>query len=414
MTSRFHCVCQASFGCQRGLATHKQTCQQFLHNFSILCFTTTFNAGDGVDGTDAAATYDDDYIFGIGFDLDARGEDDDSPVDGTINADNYSDVSDYYSDDGDDHSATIRFGDLADMYENVVDKDDTYFGCIEASDMSWTSLDSSASESYSDSDTYVSSFDDDRLPEFAQPMFQHTPTHMSSAYQFQVEMNSLFDQNKASLTMYDEMIWLFNEYVACREFNRHIVLKTRKQFMVATEKMFNIQSFQPIHGNVTLCNNTAVTVPVFDAQAMILSLLHNPMIMKKENIAPGYEIFTGTVDDSECNNVYGEMHTGDRWAPALTQHCGKDGAYMPVALVLFGDKSHMDLHGLLSVEPVSFTLSLFNQSARNLPEFWRLLGYIPNLTAGMGEANRTSAEDKVQNVHRCLSFVLKSLREIRR
>jgi len=415
MASRFLCICQSSFGCQRGLATHKQTCQQFLdhtrNNFSILRSTTTLDASEGGNGTDAAATYDDDYIYGIGYDLDGEGEVDDAPVDGTINADKYSD--DEYSDDGDDHSATIRFGDLADMYDTMGYEDERYFGCIDASDMSWSS-DSSASESYSDSDTSVLSFDDDRLPEFAPPMFRHIPPHMSSAYQFQVELSSLFDRNKASLTMYDSLIRLFNEYIASREFNRNIVLKTRNQFMVATEKMFNIQSFQPIHGNVTLCNNTAVTVPVFDAQAMILSLLHNPMIMKQENLAPGYDIFTGAVDDSECNNVYGEIHTGDRWAPALTRHCGIDGYYMPVALVIFGDKSHTDLHGLLSVEPVSFTLSLFNQSARNLPEFWWLLGYIPNLTAGMGEANRTSAEDKVQNVHRCLSFVLKSLRDIRR
>lgn len=56
--------------------------------------------------------------------------------------------------------------------------------------------------------------------------------------------------------------------------------------------------------------------------------------------------------------LYGEIHTGDSWVPALTQQCGTNGVFMPVALVLFGDKSHTDLHGLLSVEPVSFTLSL--------------------------------------------------------
>ena len=417
MASALKCVCGSSFGCQRGLATHKQTCQKFIdhtrNNFSILRSTTTFGVGDGSgNGHDAAAVYDDHYILGR-YDLDNQGRSNYDQVDGAIDADNYSDDGDNYSDDMDDHSATIRFDDLADMYDNLVYDDDAYFDCIDESDMSWTS-DSSASESYSDSDNSVLSFDDDHVPEFAPSMFRHIPPHMSSAYQFQVELNSLFDRNKASLTMYDEMIRLLNAYIASSEFNRNIVLKCRKQFMAASEKMFNIQSLQPIHGNVTLCNNTAVTVPVFDAQAMILSLLHDPTIMKKENLAPGYDIFTGAVDDSECNNCYGEIHKGDRWAPALTRHCGKDGLYMPIALVLFGDKSHTDLHGLLSVEPVSFTLSLFNRSARNLPEFWRLLGYIPNLTAGMGEANRTSAEDKVQNVHRCLSFVLKSFREIRR
>ena len=73
-----------------------------------------------------------------------------------------------------------------------------------------------------------------------------------------------------------------------------------------------------------------------------------------------------------------------------------DGAYdgatsnQQIALVLFRDKSHTDLHGLLSVEPVSFTLSFFNRLAWNLPQYWRLLGYVPNLSAGKGEANRMS------------------------
>ena len=212
--------------------------------------------------------------------------------------------------------------------------------------------------------------------------------------------------------MYDEMVQLMNKYIVLPEFNRNIMLKTRKQFMEYSEKVFNIESLKPIYGNVKLCNNTVVTVPVFDAQSMILSLLHNPLIMKEENLAPGYDIFTGKLNDSECNELYGELHTRDRWLPALTHHCGTNGEFMPVALVVFGDKSHTDLHGLLSVEPVSFTLSLFNPVARNLPQFWHLLGYIPNLSAGMGEANQTSAKDQVQNHHHCLSFVLKSFCEI--
>ena len=178
MNSAFKCGCGSSVGCQRGLATHKQTCQYFLdhtrNNFSILHSTTTFDAGNGGgDRTDATDVYDDDYIFGRD-NFDSGGEVDVDPVDGAINADNCSDDGDMYSDDGDDHSATIRFGDLADMYENMVYEDDTYFDCIDESDMSWRS-DSSASESVSDSDTSVLCFDDDRVPEFAPSMFRHIP-----------------------------------------------------------------------------------------------------------------------------------------------------------------------------------------------------------------------------------------------
>ena len=49
---------------------------------------------------------------------------------------------------------------------------------------------------------------------------------------------------------------------------------------------------------------------------------------------------------------------------------------MPVALIVFGDKSHTDLHGMLALTPVIFTLTLFNQSAQNnqnhaISRLWR-------------------------------------------
>ena len=52
---------------------------------------------------------------------------------------------------------------------------------------------------------------------------------------------------------------------------------------------------------------------------------------------------------------------------------------MPISLVVFGDESHFDSKGTLKVMPLMFTLSLFNQRARNEVHFWRPIGYIPNL-----------------------------------
>ncbi len=56
---------------------------------------------------------------------------------------------------------------------------------------------------------------------------------------------------------------------------------------------------------------------------------------------------------------------------------------MPVGLVVFGDKSHTDLHGSL-----------------------------PNLTHGKGTSDKTSTTNKIQDEHTCLSIVFRSLRQI--
>jgi hypothetical protein len=51
-----------------------------------------------------------------------------------------------------------------------------------------------------------------------------------------------------------------------------------------------------------LTDATEVTVPVFDAKSMILDLATNPLTMNDSNIAAGYEVFTGNVDDSFPDN----------------------------------------------------------------------------------------------------------------
>ena len=83
-----------------------------------------------------------------------------------------------------------------------------------------------------------------------------------------------------------------------------------------------VMALRPGNKQITLHDNRLVTVPVFDARAMIMDILTNSELMKKENIADGYDIFTGDVDENhECNQIYGEIHTGDEWIPARDHYC---------------------------------------------------------------------------------------------
>ena len=173
------------------------------------------------------------------------------------------------------------------------------------------------------------------------------------------------------------------------------------------EYIFNTDSFKPTHGSVTLHDGSLATVPVFNIKAMILSILHDSTLMRPENFAEGLDVFTGNVDNNcEANNCYGEIHTGERWIPAKEQFCGTEGKYMPFGIIIFGDKSHTDLHGTLSVTPITFTASFFNKRVRNNPDCWRPIAYIPNLAYGKSKAK--SAE-KAQDEHNCLAYGLKSL-----
>jgi hypothetical protein len=99
------------------------------------------------------------------------------------------------------------------------------------------------------------------------------------------------------------------------------------------------------------------TVSIFDLETMIMSLLTDPTLMQPKNIAPGYDIFTGRSVGGQ-DGCYGKIHTGDAWEPACKHFCGDHHPMnMPIALVIFGDKSHLDLHGSLSTLPIIFTLT---------------------------------------------------------
>jgi hypothetical protein len=98
--------------------------------------------------------------------------------------------------------------------------------------------------------------------------------------------------------------------------------------------------------------------------------------MNKKNFAEGYNVLTGEVENHPADIKYVEVLTGDAWLPARDRYC-QNKTDMPVGLIVFGDKSHTDLHGALSLTTIIFTLTLFNRAAHS--KFWRPIGYIPNL-----------------------------------
>jgi hypothetical protein len=181
------------------------------------------------------------------------------------------------------------------------------------------------------------------------------------------------------------------------------------------EKTLHLKHLRLKFCDVKLHNKSAATVSVFDTKAVILDILNNPTCMRESNFADGYDVLTGSVDQNHpANQRYDEVHTGDAWMPARNQYCPQNDSNnnMPVALIVFGDKSHTDLHGALSLTPVIFTLTMSNRTFRNNSNARRPLGYIPNLSYGKNKADKTKTVSKIQNEHTCLSVVFKSIQDI--
>ncbi len=154
------------------------------------------------------------------------------------------------------------------------------------------------------------------------------------------------------------------------------------------------------------------TVFIFDLEIMIMSLLSDSKLMQPKNIASVYDIFTGI--SVGCEDRFSEIRTWDAWEPACQHFCGDHPMNMPIALVIFSDKSYLDLHGSLSTLPIIFTLSCFNQVSRNKDQFWHLLAFLPNLSYGAltSKNSKKPSNQSYQGELDCLHVAFWSIQNI--
>jgi len=207
------------------------------------------------------------------------------------------------------------------------------------------------------------------------------------------------------LKLYDEIVDLIKFHATTHEtdFSTN-KLYHRNELTKTLSELYNLGVLEPQLHQVTLFDASTVTVPVFDVKAVILSILHDPKLMRQQNFAPGYDIFTGK--STESSNLYlNEIHTGSLWNTARDFHCGTNTDHFPLALVCFYDKTHTDLYGSLSCAPFIITFSFFNESARSNDAFYGVLGYIPNLTYGSGKSSNKAPRNKLQDEHKCLKLI---------
>jgi hypothetical protein len=246
----------------------------------------------------------------------------------------------------------------------------------------------------------------------------HATHVMEASTTLQIRLNELINNHKASLKFRDDIVDIFNDYISLPTFDQNKKLTCRKTFIQRMENALHLRHLRPKNCNVQLQDKSFATVPVFDAKSLILDLLSNPTAMQQSNFADGYNVLTGAVDANHpANTKYDEVHTGNAWIPARDRYCPPNVTddniiNMPVGLIVFGDKSHTDLHGALSLTPMTFTLTLFNRTFRNNSNAWRPLAYLPNLSYGKNKADKTNTSSKIQDKHTCLAMAFKSIKEI--
>ena len=161
----------------------------------------------------------------------------------------------------------------------------------------------------------------------------------------------------------------------------------RKTLINKLSSRYHLNGLKPttktISVNVKNNQQHNIHVSCFDFKEQLFSLLRDEELMDPKNLSldgqnPGVEPIFERDYISEIN--HGEWYKSV-YNYYLTRY-GKEKNRVICGIILSIDKTHTDVKGKLCLEPVKFSLSIFNtETRRKKYSAWRRLGYINDLDA---------------------------------
>ncbi len=225
-----------------------------------------------------------------------------------------------------------------------------------------------------------------------------------------VRLLKILKQAKAPLYVYDKIVkWATKAAVNGVFSNVAIKKLPTKKILEATAFRYNMEGLVPITTAVHLPNaNASVNVTTFDAKAVFLSLLSDPVIFNEDNLLffnredplappPQWDV----IDKSK--HMLGDLNTGKRYHDTYHLRCNVNGRDFLFPLLIFQDKTHHDKKGNLCLEPLLLGFAGLDYRTRMKPDAWRPLGFVPNQNV---HPVAKTPEGKLSDVHVVMKHIL--------
>ena len=192
-----------------------------------------------------------------------------------------------------------------------------------------------------------------------------------------LQLLSLCDQLHLPMYAFDAILdWGQQAYLQQYQFNLNVPSRTR--IMDNLYKRFNMESIKPSTAIVQLEGGASANVVTFPFKEMFYSLLGDEDLMDPDNLllpqdGPSPVILPNKTD------ALGDITSGSWYQEAYHNICLESNDFI-CPIILFIDKTHIDGLSRWTLEPVMFTLGIFNCATRNLSHAWRPLGLISDLS----------------------------------
>ena len=214
-----------------------------------------------------------------------------------------------------------------------------------------------------------------------------------------------------SLYMFDDIIkWA--EDAALHNVRFDCQLPSREKILKDMETLFKTAPMKPRSLPYQLEGQGQESLPVFNFEAMLSSLLHDEHLMQPENLViqadnPAMFQEKYTLE----SNILDELHTGTVCRDSIKESCQHPNDVF-MGIVLYIDGTNLGNFTNAKLEPVMFSLSIFNRETRNKSYAWRPLGYLKRPVdniKGHGEHADDLKGRNNRNYHRALRLILKDL-----
>lgn len=184
---------------------------------------------------------------------------------------------------------------------------------------------------------------------------------------------------------------------------------SRKSFFKGLYERYDLTGIRPQLKTITLpCSSQVIQVVSLDFEQLLLSLLSDEDLMTEDNL-----LFENgnpfSVPRRRVNKV-GDVNTGSWYINAYKKLCNNVNDVL-VPIILFIDGVTIDMYSHLNLEPVTFTLGIFNRSTRNKAYAWRTLGFINDLSlkSSIPRGESTKMGDNLRDYHKILETILTPL-----
>ena len=132
---------------------------------------------------------------------------------------------------------------------------------------------------------------------------------------------------------------------------------------------FNMHNIKPKLVSSELYPYKQAEIVTFPFAEMFKSLLFDETLSSSQNILRHTK--------NNNNNNLSDINSGSWYQQAQSLLCKDHNDYL-CPIILFIDKTQIDVFGKWSLEPVLFTLGIFDRKTRNQASAWRPLGLVTN------------------------------------